>query len=92
MSSLQPSRRSKPLAYASALSILLLSSLALAGDEPTAAQKIDKASQQISEAIAGLSSLKLDKADHDKHLEKARSLLARARAELLQAQGQNRAE
>jgi hypothetical protein len=77
-----------PLAYGALLSALLLSSLALAADEPTPAQKMDKAGQQISEALAGLQSVKLDKEDHDKHLDKARGLLARARAELMQAQGQ----
>lgn len=77
-----------PLAYGTLLSALLLSSLALAADEPTPAQKMDRAGQQISEALAGLQSVKLDKEDHDKHLDKARGLLARARAELMQAQGQ----
>lgn len=86
--SLRP-RRCPPLPIATALSVLLLCPLALAGDEPTAAQKMDRAGQQISEALAGLSALKLDKPAQDKHLEKARGLLARARAELLQAQGQS---
>jgi hypothetical protein len=85
--SLRP-RPSSPLAYGTLLSVLLVSSLALAADEPTPAQKMDKAGQQISEALAGLQALKLDKQDHDKHLDKARGLLARARAELMQAQGQ----
>jgi hypothetical protein len=80
---------SKPCAYGTALSVLLASSFALAAaDEPTPAQRMDKASQQISEALAGLSQLKLEKGEHEGHLSKARSLLARARAELLQAQGQ----
>ena len=81
-------RPSKPLAYGTLLSALLLSSFALAADAPSPTQKMDKAGQQISEALAGLQSVKLDKEDHDKHLEKARGLLARARAELIQAQGQ----
>lgn len=79
---------SRPLAVVAAAAALLLSPLALAGDEPSPTQKMDKASQQISEALVGLQSLKLDKPEHEKHLEKARGLLARARAELLQAQGQ----
>lgn len=85
-------RPSSPLAYGTLLSALLVSSLALAADAPTPTQKMDKAGQQISEALAGLQSVKLDKEDHDKHLEKARGLLARARAELMQAQGQATAE
>jgi hypothetical protein len=84
-------RPSSPLAYGLLLSAALASSLALAADEPTPAQKMDKAGQQISEALAGLQSVKLDKQDHDKHLEKARGLLARARAELMQAQGHGQA-
>lgn len=89
--SLRP-RLSQPLSLAAAVTALLLSQLALAGDEPTPAQKMDKASQQISEALAGLQALKLDQPEHDKHLDKARGLLARARAELMQAQGQAKAE
>jgi hypothetical protein len=78
------SHRTKPLAFATATLGLLCASLALAAD----ASPIDKASGQVSEAITVLKDLKMGNKDGDDHLEKARTYLARARAELLKAQGQ----
>jgi hypothetical protein len=81
-------RRPSTLAFGSALGALLLSSFALAADSPTAAQRMDKASQQISEALVSLTDLTLDKKADNDHLVKAKGLMMRARAELVQAQGQ----
>jgi hypothetical protein len=85
-----PSTRRRPstFAFGSALGALLFSSFALAADAPTAAKRMDKASQQISEALVGLTDLTLDKKEDNDHLLKAKGLLLRARAELMQAQGQ----
>ena len=81
-------RQSRPLAFGSALAGLLLASLAVAAD----ASPIDKASGQVSEALTVLKDVKVGTKDGDEHLEKARTLLARARAELLKAQGQETAQ
>jgi hypothetical protein len=78
----------KPLAVGSVLSALFLAPLALAGD----ATPIDKASEQVSSALSALKDVKASSRSGDEHLEKARSYLARARAELLKAQGQDGAE
>lgn len=77
-----------PLALGAALAALVVSSLALAADSTP----IDKASGQVSEALTVLKDVKLGNKDGDEHLEKARTYLARARAELLKAQGQDRGE
>ena len=81
--SLRPHRPSKSLAVGSALAGLLFASFALAGD----ATPIDKASEQVSEALTVLKDVKLGTKGSDEHLEKARTYLARAHAELLKAQG-----
>lgn len=78
----------KPLAFGSALSALLFASFALAAD----ATPIDRASGQVSEALATLKDVKVGNRGGDEHLEKARTYLARARAELLKAQGQDAKE
>jgi hypothetical protein len=78
-------RPKKTLAVGSALAGLLLSTLALAGD----ATPIDKASDQVSQALTVLKDVKVGTKAGDEHLEKARTLLNRARAELLKAQGQD---
>jgi hypothetical protein len=78
----------KPLAIGSALAALLLASLALAAD----ATPIDKASEQVSVALSVLKDVKGTHKGADEHLEKARTYLARARAELLKAQGQDAGE
>jgi hypothetical protein len=83
-----PSRRSKTLATGSALAALLLSSLALGADSTA----IDTASGQISQALTALKDAKVGNKQGDDHLEKARGYLARARAELLKAQGQEGSE
>jgi hypothetical protein len=75
----------KPLAIGSALSALLFASFALAAD----ATPIDRASGQVSEALTVLKDVKVGNRGGDEHLEKARTYLARARAELLKAQGQD---
>ena len=75
----------KPLALGSALSALLFASFALAAD----ATPIDRASGQVSEALTVLKDVKVGNRGGDEHLEKARTYLARARAELLKAQGQD---
>lgn len=76
-------RPTQPLAFGSAFAGLLFASLTLAAD----ATPIDKASAQVSEALSALRDVKLGNKDGDEHLEKARAYLARARAELLKAQG-----
>lgn len=81
-------RHSKSLAFGSALAGLLLASLAVAAD----ASPLDKASGQVSEALTVLKDVKIGNKDGDEHLEKARSALLRARAELLKAQGQESAQ
>jgi hypothetical protein len=78
----------KPLAIGSALSAVLFASFALAAD----ATPIDRASGQVSEALAMLKDVKVGNRGGDEHLEKARTYLARARAELLKAQGQDAKE
>lgn len=83
-----PRSARKPLAIGSALSALFFASFALAAD----ATPIDKASEQVSEAITVLKDVKLGKRSGDEHLEKARAYLNRARAELLKAQGHDAAE
>jgi len=75
----------KSLAIGSALSALLFASFALAAD----ATPIDRASGQVSEALTVLKDVKVGNRGGDEHLEKARTYLARARAELLKAQGQD---
>ena len=79
-----PRRRTPHIAFAAALTALVVSSLGLAADSTP----IDKASSQVSEALTVLKDVKLGNKDGDEHLEKARTYLARARAELLKAQGQ----
>ena len=81
-------RPCKSLAFGSAVAAVLLASLAVAAD----ASPIDKASGQVSEALTVLKDVKIGNKDGDEHLEKARTLLARARAELLKAQGQESAQ
>jgi hypothetical protein len=85
---MSPSRRpTKPFAYGSALSALLFSSLALAaGDAPTPAQLMDKAGQQMSEALASMDKVTSLEGEKASRLKKARELLMRARSELIQAQ------
>jgi hypothetical protein len=78
----------KPLAIGSALSAVLFASFALAAD----ATPIDRASGQVSEALAMLKDVKVGNRGGDEHLEKARTYLARARAELLKAQGRDAKE
>lgn len=78
----------KPLAVGTALAALLFASFALAAD----ATPIDKASAQVSEALTVLKDVKVGRKGGDEHLEKARAYLARARAELLKAQGQDAPE
>jgi len=80
--------RSARLAFGSALSGVLFASFALAAD----ATPIDRASQQVSEALTVLKDVKVGNRGGDEHLEKARTYLARARAELLKAQGQDAPE
>ena len=76
----------KPLAIGSALAALLFASFALAAD----ATPIDKASEQVSQALTVLKDVKVGSKGGDEHLEKARTYLARAHAELLKAQGQDK--
>jgi hypothetical protein len=78
----------KPLAIGSALAALLFASFALAAD----ATPIDKASEQVSQALTVLKNVKVGSKAGDEHLEKARTYLARAHAELLKAQGQDAPE
>ena len=78
----------KPLAIGSALAALLFASFALAAD----ATPIDKASAQVSEALTVLKDVKVGNKSGDEHLEKARTYLARAHAELLKSQGQDAAK
>lgn len=78
----------KPLAASTALVALLGASFALAAD----ASPIDRASEQVSGALTALKDVKVGNKDGDEHLEKARTYLARARAELLKAQGQRAQE
>jgi hypothetical protein len=87
MSLRSPHPAKKPLALATAFSALFLCSFALAAD----ATPIDKASGQVSEALSVLKDVKLG-TKGDEHLEKARTYLLRARAELLKAQGQGSPE
>jgi hypothetical protein len=79
----RPARKS--LALGTGLATLLLASLAMAAD----ATPIDKASAQVSQALTVLKDVKLGNKGGDEHLEKARTYLARAHAELLKAQGQD---
>jgi hypothetical protein len=81
---LRPPGRTQPLTFGAALAVILCASLALAAD----ASPLDKASGQVSEALTVLKDVRLGNKDSDDHLEKARAYLARARAELLKAQGQ----
>jgi hypothetical protein len=86
---LRNSRRStKHVALGSALACACIASLSLAADE----NKIDKASEQISTAIGVLKGLTTGRKASDDHVERARTLLARARVELLKAQAQEAAE
>ncbi len=78
----------RPLALGPAVAALFAASFSLAAD----ATPIDKASEQVSVALSVLKDVKLGKKEGDEHLEKARAYLARARAELLKAQGQRAAE
>jgi len=78
----------KPLVWGSGLSALLFASFALAAD----ATPIERASEQVSEALTVLKDVKVGNRGGDEHLEKARTYLARARAELLKAQGQDAPE
>ena len=88
MTTRSPHAARKPLAVGSALAALLFASFALAAD----ATPIDRASGQVSEALTVLKDVKLGNRGGDEHLEKARTYLARARAELLKAQGQDATE
>ena len=56
------------------------------------ASPLDRASGQVSEAITVLKDVKIGNKEGDDHLEKARTYLARARAELLKAQSQGKSE
>ena len=85
MTTRSPRAARKSLAVGSALSALLFASFALAAD----ATPIDRASGQVSEALTVLKDVKVGNRGGDEHLEKARTYLARARAELLKAQGQD---
>jgi hypothetical protein len=85
MTKRSPRSARKPLAIGSAVSALLFASFALGAD----ATPIDRASGQVSEALNVLKDVKLGNRGGDEHLEKARTYLARARAELLKAQGQD---
>ena len=78
----------KPLAVGTALAALLFASFALAADRAP----IDKASEQVSEALTVLKDVKVGNRAGDEHLDKARAYLNRARAELLKAQGQEAPE
>ena len=73
----------RPLAVVAALASMLCASFAMAAD----ATPIDKASEQVSVALSVLKDVKAGTKLGDEHLEKARGYLARARAELLKAQG-----
>jgi hypothetical protein len=84
----RPHTARRPLAIGSALAALLVSSFVLAAD----ATPIDKASEQVSVALSVLKDVKGNGKEADEHLEKARTYLARARAELLKAQGQAASE
>ncbi len=86
----RPTHRSTPrsLALAVGLTGLFCASLALAADSTP----IDKASEQVSVALSVLKDVKPSSKAEGEHLEKARAYLARARAELLKAQGQAVAE
>lgn len=75
---------SRPFALGTAVAVLLVASFALAAD----ATPIDKASEQVSVALSVLKDVKVGNKQGDEHLEKAKALLLRARAELLKAQGQ----
>lgn len=88
MTSASPRSARKPLAVGSALSALLLASFALAADRAP----IDKASEQVSQALTVLKDVKVGNRSGDEHLDKARGYLNRARAELLKAQGQDAPE
>jgi hypothetical protein len=88
MTSRHPRPARKPLAIGSALAALLFASFALAAD----AAPIDKASEQVSQALTALKDVKVGRKGSDEHLEKARTYLIRARAELLKAQGQDATE
>ena len=81
----RPLNAARSIAFGSALALMLVGSLSLAAD----LAPIDKASEQVSAALAALKDVKSGKPGSDEHLEKARTLLARARAELLKAQGQD---
>lgn len=83
-----PRRTPRPLAFGAAITALVVSSLGLAADSTP----IDKASAQVSEALTALKDVKLGSKAGDEHLEKARTYLTRARAELLKAQGQDRGD
>jgi hypothetical protein len=69
----------------SASAALLFASFALAAD----ATPIDKASGEVSAALSVLKDVKVGNHEGDEHLDKARGYLARARAELLKAQGRD---
>lgn len=88
MTTRSPRSARQSLAVGSALSALLFASFALAAD----ATPIDRASGQVSEALTVLKDVKVGNRGGDEHLEKARTYLARARAELLKAQGQDAQE
>jgi len=79
----RPARKS--LALGGGLALSLVASLVMAAD----ATPIDKASAQVSQALTVLKDVKVGNKGGDEHLEKARTYLARAHAELLKAQGQD---
>lgn len=84
----RPRTARKPLALGSAVAALLFASFAVAAD----ATPIDQASEKVSLALSVLKDVKGSHKGADEHLEKARAYLARARAELLKAQGQGESE
>lgn len=79
---------SRSLALAVGLAGSFFASFAMAADSTP----IDKASEQVSVALSVLKDVKASSKAGDEHLEKARAYLARARAELLKAQGQPASE
>jgi hypothetical protein len=88
MMSRPPRSARKSLAVGTGLFALLLASFAMAAD----ATPIDKASAQVTQALNLLKDVRLGSKAGDDHLEKARTYLARAHAELLKAQGQDAPE
>lgn len=84
----RPTSRSGRLALMVGLAGSFFATFALGADSTP----IDKASEQVSVALSVLKDVKASTKTGDEHLEKARAYLARARAELLKAQGQTASE